>query len=60
MIVTVGFALGRRDHAAAKANPNVKFIGVDQFQADPGHAEPAGLVFNEDQAGYLAGALAAR
>jgi basic membrane protein A and related proteins len=59
VIVTVGFALGDATIAAAKANPNVKFIGVDQFQADPALPNLAGVVFEEDKAGYLAGALAA-
>jgi basic membrane protein A len=58
VIVTVGFALGDATRAAAKLYPNTKFIGIDQFQADtvPG---VAGLNFPEDQAGFLAGALAA-
>ena len=58
VIVTVGFLMGDATIVAAKANPDVKFIGVDQFQ---GEAVPnlAGLVFNEDKAGFLAGALAA-
>lgn len=30
VIVSVGFALGNDTAAAAKANPNIKFIGVDQ------------------------------
>ena len=58
VIVTVGFALADATNAAAKANPEVKFIGVDQFQGDT-IPNVAGLVFNEDQAGYLAGYLAA-
>jgi basic membrane protein A and related proteins len=58
VIVTVGFALGDATTAAAKANPKINFIGVDQFQ---GEALPnlTGLVFHEDQSGYLAGVLAA-
>jgi len=58
VIVTVGFALGEATAAAAKQYPDVKFIGVDQFQAEvtPG---VAGLNFPEDQAGFMAGALAA-
>ena len=58
VIVTVGFNLGEQTIAAAKANPDIKFIGVDQFQAEE-VANLAGLNFNEDQAGYLAGVLAA-
>jgi basic membrane protein A len=58
VIVTVGFAMGEATITAAKANPDVYFIGVDQFQSE---ALPnvTGLVFNEDKAGFLAGALAA-
>jgi basic membrane protein A len=58
VIVTVGFALGEATTKAAKANPDVKFIGVDQFQAEV-VPNVAGLIFDEDKAGYLAGALAA-
>ena len=60
VIVTVGFALGEATQAAGKLYPNVKFIGVDQFQ-NPGAEVPnvVGLNFPEDQSGYLAGALAA-
>jgi basic membrane protein A len=58
LIVTVGFALGEATIEAAKANPDILFIGVDQFQAE---ALPnlVGLIFDEDKAGFLAGALAA-
>ncbi len=58
VIVTVGFAIGEATVAAAKANPNVKFIGVDQFQ-EATVANLAGLIFEEDKAGFMAGALAA-
>src|SRR4029079_14827944 len=33
LIVTVGFAIGAATLKAAKANPDIHFIGVDQFQA---------------------------
>jgi basic membrane protein A len=59
VIVTVGFAMGEATVAAAKKYPNVKFIGVDQFQAET-VPNVAGLLFPEDQAGYLAGILAAK
>lgn len=58
VIVTVGFGMGEATVAAAGTYPNVKFIGVDQFQA----ADTAGVVglnFPEDNAGFLVGALAA-
>ena len=59
-VVTVGFALGEATQAAAAKYPQVKFVGVDQFQA-PGAEKPnvAGLVFPEDQSGFMVGALAA-
>ena len=58
VIITVGFALGEATAIAAAEYPDVDFIGVDQWQAE---AIPnvAGLLFPEDQAGFLAGALAA-
>lgn len=58
VIVTVGFGLGEATIAAAATYPDVKFIGVDQFQAaeTPG---VTGLNFPEDQAGFLVGALGA-
>ncbi|MBN2548751.1 MAG: BMP family ABC transporter substrate-binding protein [Anaerolineales bacterium] len=58
VIVTVGFALGEATVAAAKKYPDVKFIGVDQGQAEV-TPNVAGLIFPEDQAGFLVGALAA-
>ncbi len=62
VIVTVGFGLGEATGKAAAAYPNVKFIGVDQFQdtSKPVPANLAGLNFPEDQAGFLVGALAAQ
>jgi len=59
VIVTVGFALGEATVAAAKKYPDVKFIGVDQFQAEV-TPNVAGLNFPEDIAGFLVGALAAQ
>lgn len=58
VIVTVGFGMGEATDKAAGTYPNVKFIGVDQFQAAdvPG---VVGLSFPEDNAGFLVGALAA-
>ncbi len=59
VIVTVGYALGEATVKMAKEYPDIKFIGVDQFQGET-LANSVGLVFNEDQSGYLAGVLAAR
>ena len=61
IIVTVGSDFGDSTRAAAAEYPNTRFIGVDQYQ-DPSKPTPANLVglnFPEDQAGFLAGALAA-
>ena len=57
IIVTVGFGMAEATAAAAAANPDIRFIGVDQFQAAT-VPNVTGLVFNEDKSGYLAGALA--
>ncbi len=58
VIVTVGFALGEATLEAAARYPDIKFIGVDQFQVEP-VANVAGVIFPEDKSGFLAGALAA-
>jgi basic membrane protein A len=59
VIVTIGFNLGEATVNSAKTYPNVKFIGIDQFQAEV-TPNVAGLNFPEDIAGYLVGALAAQ
>ncbi len=58
VIVTVGFALGEATAIMAAEYPDINFIGVDQFQGEA-KDNLAGLIFNEDKAGFLAGALAA-
>src|ERR1700682_4643239 len=61
MIIGVGFNLGDAVTAAAKTNPNIKFVLVDAFdfadKTPPSNL--VGLLFQEDQPGFLAGALAA-
>jgi basic membrane protein A len=67
VIVSVGFNLTEATYAAAVAYPDIYFIGVDQdqfawmFDDDPSTdvTNLAGLIFPEDQSGFLAGALAA-
>jgi len=76
VIITVGFLMGTDTTIAAKENPNVKFIGVDQGICvdETGAPDPTfgcagdaakllpnyqGIVFAEEQAGYLAGIVAA-
>ena len=58
VVVTSGFAYGPATIEAAKKYPNIKFVGTDQFQ-DPALPNLIGVIFNEDQSGFLAGALAA-
>jgi basic membrane lipoprotein Med (substrate-binding protein (PBP1-ABC) superfamily) len=57
-VVTVGFLIGDATHAAAVANPDVYFIGIDQFFVEP-LPNLVGILFREDQGGFLAGSLAA-
>jgi basic membrane protein A and related proteins len=60
MIIGVGFKLGDAIIKAAKANPNTKFMLVDSadFTDNPPPQNLVGLLFKEDQPGFLAGALA--
>jgi basic membrane protein A and related proteins len=57
VVVTVGFAIGQATQEAASRYRTVKFLGVEQFQDKPTE-NLAGLIFDGDKAGYLAGALA--
>src|SRR6202521_5359709 len=59
MVVTVGFLLADDTLAVAKANPTVKFAIVDNAYTGP-PANLVGLTFREDQAGFLAGIVAAK
>ena len=59
VVITVGFALGEATLLAAQENPDVHFVGVDQFQANDPLDNYESLIFNEAQAGYLAGIVAA-
>jgi len=58
VIVTVGFAPGEATSQMAQAYPDIKFIGVDQYQTSS-IDNLAGLVFHRKHQGFLAGALAA-
>jgi len=61
IIVTVGAAEGQATTDVAEKYQHVYFIGVDQYQETGAERlNLAGLVFPEDQAGFLAGALAAQ
>lgn len=57
VVVTVGFLLANDTLAAAKKNTGINWIGIDQFQESyPDNY--VGVLFREDQGGYLAGYLA--
>ena len=58
IIITVGFLLGDGTKAAAEKNPEQKFSIVD-YAYDPTIPNVLGQVFTTDQAGFLAGYLAA-
>jgi basic membrane protein A len=57
IIIGVGFLMAEAMSTAAAEYPNIKFIGVDQFQGTA-VSNLTGLVFPEDKAGFLAGYLA--
>lgn len=59
-VVTVGSSMADVTRSAAQIYPDVYFIGLDQDQTSIAEFSPnlAALVFEEDQIGFLAGALA--
>lgn len=57
-LVTVGFLITTDTDEAAKANPDVDFLGIDQFLPEY-PANMVGVLFNEHEGGFIAGALAA-
>jgi len=65
VIVTSGFNLTNETYTAAQEYPDTIFIGTDQFlSADDTHPDwplpnLVGIIFPEDQSGFLVGALAA-
>jgi len=60
-IITVGFLIADATLEAAAANPDTYFIGIDQDVSGMEEVPEnyVGILFREDQAGFLAGALAA-
>ena len=58
VIVSVGFLMGEATSDAAKQNPDGKFAIVD-FAYDPTISNVLGLIYNTDEAAFLAGYLAA-
>jgi basic membrane protein A len=58
VLITNGFLIATDTLAAAEANTDVNFIGIDQFQEEfPDNY--VGVLFREDQGGFMAGVLAA-
>ena len=58
VVIAVGFTIYDDTLAAAAANPDTFFIGVDHFDTG-GNANYVGLDFRDDQAGFLMGVMAA-
>ena len=58
VLITVGFLLGSDTMAAAEENPNINYIGIDQWHPEY-PANYVGVLFNEHEGGFIAGALAA-
>ncbi len=58
VIITVGYMLTDATYKMAGQYPKIKFAGVDQFYEKP-LENTMGLTFSEDQAAFVAGALAA-
>lgn len=57
VLITVGFLLATDTLEAATANPDTRFIGIDQFQEEfPENY--VGVLFREDEGGCLAGVAA--
>ena len=59
VIVTVGFNVREATRSAAEIYPDILFIGIDQDQSEGAIENVVGLLFPEDHAGFLVGALAA-
>ena len=57
IVVTVGVSISDETSAAARRYPKTAFIGVEQSQQTE-IPNLAGLVFHEEQSGFLAGVLA--
>jgi basic membrane protein A len=70
LVIAVGFLLAPSTIKVAKANPDVSFAGVDHFYGPPGDKaceesktcavdNALGMIFPTEEAGYLAGVVAA-
>lgn len=58
VIITVGFLITTDTGEAATNNPDVDFVGIDQWMPEY-PANMVGVLFNEHEGGFIAGAMAA-
>jgi len=58
LVFAVGFLMEEAVKEAAKNNPDTKFAGIDIGANDGDPANFQGILFNEHEAGYLAGVVA--
>jgi len=58
VVITVGFLITTDTEVAAQENPETYFIGIDQFLPEY-PANMVGVLFNEHEGGFIAGAMAA-
>ncbi len=58
VIITVGASIANETVSSATRNPKILFIGVEQPQPTK-YPNLTGLIFHEENSGFLAGALAA-
>lgn len=58
VIITLGPLIAPASHAVAVANPDRYFIGIDYIFDQPPPPNMSVIQYREDQAGFLAGALA--
>lgn len=59
VVITTGFLLADATLQFSTDNPDVSWVGIDQFQ-ETYPDNYVGILFREDQGGFLAGALAAQ
>ncbi len=58
LVFAVGFLMEQAVKEAAKYNPDTSFAGIDIWAGDDDPSNFQGILFNEHEAGYLAGVVA--
>ncbi len=58
LVFAVGFLMDQAVNEAAANNPDTLFAGIDIWSSDASPSNFMGVVFNEHEAGYLAGIVA--